>query len=239
MAVWEKKSRSLTLCKCLDFALTLLPNFSDWLSACVSVERTFAVVRGALFNKQASIDAAKRLCVLLWIVFSGLTVPEILDRQLIEDPRIGQFTWCITKVSSKRLQTFKKILSMVHLLGPFFIYLLASSILIVVITRKKLTALKDNPNHSFATVLRRQISSYKSLIISPMILLVLALPCLIISLGSLCMDTSWRNYGFLPGYFISFTRIMTILFVFVVPAPVYRDELKRYFSRVRSRFIYR
>jgi hypothetical protein len=69
------------------------------------------------------------------------------------------------------------------------------------------------------------------------VLLILALPRLIISLGSLCIDTSWRNYVFLAGYFISFMPFMLTLFIFIIPAPVYRDELKSSLLRIRRHFI--
>ncbi|CAF3343036.1 unnamed protein product [Rotaria sp. Silwood2] len=232
--VWNNKGRSLILCKCLDYGLTLLPNLSDWLSACVSVERTLAAVRGALFNKQVSIRTAKGLCVVLLIVLSAVTVPEIRTRQLIEDPRLGRYTWCVTKFSSEKLQAFKSFLSIAHLLGPFLINLFSTSILIVAIARQKLTVRKRNVNQSFTAMLREQTAHYKQLLITHTVLLILALPRLIISLGSLCIDTTWRNYVFLAGYFISFMPIVTTLFIFVIPAPLYRDELKQYLLCIRS-----
>ena len=167
------------------------------------------------------------------ILLSVLTIPEIFARQLVEDPRLGRFTWCITKVSSRRLQKFKSTLSIIHILSPFVIHSLSSATLIATLARTKIAVRKGKADQSFADVLREQISHHKQLLISPMILLILALPRLIISLGSLCVDTSWRHYAFLAGYFISFAPIMLTLFVFIVPAPVYRDELKKYFSHVR------
>ncbi|CAF5005486.1 unnamed protein product [Rotaria sp. Silwood1] len=239
MIVWKNKGRSLILCQCLEFGLTLLPNLSNWLSVCVSVERTFTVIYGVLFNKQLSVRTAKGLCIVLLIVLTALTVHEPLTRQLIEDPRLGRFTWCVTKSSSTKLQTYNSILSFVHLLGSFLINLLSTGILIMIIARQKLTVRKETIHHSFTTTLRQQTAYYKHLIISPTILLILALPRLIISLVSVCIDTSWRNYVFLAGYFISFIPFAATLFIFIIPAPIYRDELKRCLSRIRSLSFYK
>ncbi len=236
MVVWNNRVRSLILCQCLEYGLTILPNLSNWLSACVSVERTFTVARGALFNQQTSIRIAKRLCIVLLIVLAGMTVHESINRQLIEDPRLGRYTWCVAKFNSAPWRILGSTLSFVHLLGPFLINFLSTGILIVIITRQKLTVQKDKNRQSFSTALRKQAAYYKHLIISPTVLLILALPRLIISLGSLCIDTSWRNYVFIAGYFISFIPFMTTLFIFVIPAPVYRDELKVCLSRIRRLF---
>ena len=237
MVVWTDRSKSLILCQCLEYGLIVLPNLSNWLSACVSIERTYAVVRGAFFNKQTSIRVAKYLCVLLLIILAGITVHEPFDRQIIEDPRLGRYTWCITKFNSERWQKLASVLSIIYLLGPFLINFLSTSILLVAITRQRSTVQKNKSTQSFLAALRKQMAYYKHLIISPMILLILNFPRLVISLGSLCVDTSWRNYVFLAGYLISFVPFMTTFFIFIIPAPVYQDEFKQCLSLIRRRFL--
>jgi hypothetical protein len=236
MVLWNDRTRSLILCQCLEYTLILLPNLFNWLSACVSIERTLAVVRGAYFNHQTSIRVAKRLCIILVIVLAGLTVHEPLSRQLIEDPRLGRYTWCIAQFKSVHWRTLASVLSIIHLLGPFLVNLFSTGILIVAISRQKINVQKNKNPQTFTVVLHQQIARYKHLIISPVVLLILALPRLIITLGSLCIDTTWRNYIFLAGYFISFIPFMTTLFIFIIPAPVYQDELKLCLSRMRRLF---
>lgn len=225
MAISNNRALSLILCQCLEFGLTIFPNLSNWLSVCVGIERTYIVAYGVLFNKQKSIRIAKLLCIVLLLVLTGLTVHEPMTRQLIEDPRLGRFTWCIKKYDSTKLQTLASILSIIQLVGPFLVNSLSMSILIVIISRKKLNLKKNNSDQSFVTVLYQQICYYKHFILSPAILLLLTLPRLIITLGSLCVDTSWRNYVFLSGYFISFIPFMATLFIFIIPSPTYRTDL--------------
>ena len=236
MVLSNDRTQSLILCQCLEYTLTLLPNLSNWLSACVSIERALTVVRGALFNHQSSIRIAKYLCIILIIVLAGLAVHEPLSRQLIEDPRLGRYTWCIVQFKSVHWRTLSSILSIIHLLGPFLVNLFSTGILIVAISRQKINVRKNKSSQVFTVVLNQQIARYKHLIISPIVLLILALPRLVISLGSLCIDTTWRNYIFLAGYFISFIPYMTTLFIFIIPAPVYQDELKLCLFRLRRFF---
>ena len=226
MVVWKNRGQSLILCKCLEFGLTLLPNLSQWLSACVSVERTIAVARGALFDRRASIRTSKQLCLALLVVLTALGVHVPINCQLIEDPRLGRYTWCVSKLGSVELQRFTSIVAIVQLLGPFILIFLSTGTLIVIITRQKLNVRQNGHRQSFLAALREQVDRYKHLIISSVCLLILTLPRLFVSFGSLCIDGSWQNYVFLAGYLISFVPFVATLAIFVVPSPVYQNELQ-------------
>ena len=41
-------------CIFMDFLLRILLNIIEWLSACIAIERTIAVIRGTKFNKKRS-----------------------------------------------------------------------------------------------------------------------------------------------------------------------------------------
>lgn len=233
MIVWSNQTQSFILCQCLEFGLAFLWNLSNWLSVCVSVERTSTVARGALFNKKGSVRIAKGLCMILPLVFTAMAIHEPMTRNLIKDPRLGQYTWCVTKFNSPTMKRVAIFFSIFHLLGPFLINLAATGILVFIISRQKFTVRKGAVQKTFIVVLREQIAYYKHLIISPVVLLILTFPRLVISLASICIDTSWRNYVFLAGYFISFIPFMTTLLIFVLPAPVYQDELKLCLLRFR------
>jgi hypothetical protein len=233
MTVWKDIVRSLIVCQCLEFGLSCISTVSSWLSACVSVERTVAVARGVLFNQQTSVHAAKYFCTILLILFAIMNIHIPFTRQLVADPRLGRFTWCVPQYSSPKLQTFTSIISSIQLLGPFITNFLSSGLLIKIITRQKFTLQKNKRKNAYATALSKQIALFKHLIISPIVLLILTLPRLIIFFGSLCMSTRWHNYLFLTGYFISFMPFVTTLLIFVLPSPNYRHEMQLVISRVR------
>ena len=232
MIIWKNRSGSLILCQILELLLTVLSNLSNWLTAFVSIERTITVARGALFNKTKSVRIAKWICLILPWIFIAMAVHEPITRSLIEDPRLSHYTWCVTKYNSTMIKTIATIFSIIHLVSPFFINLVSTVFLIFIVSRQRTTPSKNKTQKAFTVVLREQISLYKHLIISPIVLLILTLPRLVISLGSLCIDTSWRNYVFLAGYFISFIPFVTTLFVFILPSPLYSDELKLCFADI-------
>ena len=72
----------------------------------------------------------------------------------------------------------------------------------------------------------KQFNEHKQLVISPIILLLLSLPRLIISLVSGCVDVSDYPWLYLCAYFISFTPPMLIFLVFVFPSKLYMNTFK-------------
>jgi hypothetical protein len=233
MVVSENRNRSLILCQCLEYGLTFLPSYSEWLSVCVSVERTLTVIRGVAFDKRASVRTAKRIFFIVLLVIAAMAVPSPMNRQLIEDPRLGRFIWCTVKFNSVTMKTVTSVFSFIHLMGTFFVNFISTLLLIIFITREKMAVRQNVVHKSFAAVLLEQINHYKHLIISPTVLLVFALPRLVISLASVCIDTSWTHYLFLAGYFASFVPFTTTLLIFIIPSPIYQDELKKCLLSIR------
>jgi hypothetical protein len=72
-----------------------------------------------------------------------------------------------------------------------------------------------------------QLNEHKQLLISPIILLVLALPRLIISLLSGCVNASRNPWLYLLGYFISFSPSMLVFVIFVLPSKLYTKTFKK------------
>ncbi|CAF3832453.1 unnamed protein product [Adineta steineri] len=88
-------------------------------------------------------------------------------------------------------------------------------------------------NQSFKEHIQDQFSEHKQLIISPIVLLVLSIPRLIISLLPGCAKTSKNLWLYLGAYFISFTPSMLIFLIFVVPSELYMKAFKQSFNRIR------
>ncbi len=78
---------------------------------------------------------------------------------------------------------------------------------------------------SYRQHLREQFNKQKHLIFSPIILVLLAIPRLIISFLSGCMESVRDPWLFLFGYFISFLPSLLIPIIFILPSEIYRKEL--------------
>jgi uncharacterized BrkB/YihY/UPF0761 family membrane protein len=90
--VWKNQARSLVICQCLEFGLAIFSNLSSWLSACVSVERDFTVMRGVLFDRRLSVRTAKIICIGLPLMVAGTLAHMFIIHHLIDDPRLKGFT---------------------------------------------------------------------------------------------------------------------------------------------------
>jgi len=111
-----------------------------------------------------------------------------------------------------------------------FIANLGSAVFIIFGTaRQRSTAQK---HLSFKEHILKQLSEHKQLIVSPIVLLTLAMPRLILSLVSGCVDSSTNPWLYLCGYFISFTPPMLI---FVVPSEFYFNTFKESMTKCLRR----
>ena len=86
-------------------------------------------------------------------------------------------------------------------------------------------------NKPFKEHVLEQMREHKQLLISPMILLILAMPRLIMSLVSGCVDPSNNRWLYLSAYFISFTPPMLVFAVFVLPSELYTKTFKESMTR--------
>jgi hypothetical protein len=142
-----------------------------------------------------------------------------------------RYVWCITRYSSS-IQDYNTAILFFHLIAPFIANLFSALFIIFGAARQRSTARTD---HTFKEHVREQLSEHKQLIISPVVLLVLSIPRLIISLLPGCVKTSENLWLYLSAYFISFTPSMLIFLIFVVPSELYMKTFKELFSCNRRR----
>ena len=132
----------------------------------------------------------------------------------------------------RSVQTYNTIALFIHLFVPFLVNLFSALFIIFGTARRRSTA--KNNKKSFKEHAANQIREHKQLLISPFILLLLAVPRLIMSLVSGCVDPSENPWLYLCGYFISFTPPMLVFTVFVLPSELYRKTFKDSITRCRQ-----
>jgi len=138
---------------------------------------------------------------------------------------------CVIRYS-RSVQTYNTITLFIHLVVPFLVNLFSALFIIFGTARRRSTA-KTNKK-SFKEHAVNQMREHKQLLISPFILLLLALPRLIMSLISGCVDPSENPWLYLYGYFISFTPPILVFTVFVLPSELYRKTFKDSITRWRQ-----
>jgi hypothetical protein len=222
------KNRSLIYVYCisLDFLLRTLLSASDWLSACVAIERTVNVTIGVSFNKTKSKQIAKRMIIVVFILTGCTFIHDPLHRHLIDDKE-EQRTWCITEYTPFA-QTYDWTINIFHFLSPFLVNIISA--FIIIISTFQVRSNVQNKN-TIIQQLNKQFRQHRHLLISPLILVILAIPRLIISLSSKCMKSARNPWFYLIGYFISYIPSTLTFFVFVLPSDVYKAEFMRWTRR--------
>jgi hypothetical protein len=127
-------------------------------------------------------------------------------RRLIDDEEEKR-RWCVTKYTPY-IQIYDWIVNIFHFSFSFSINCISEIIIIILATRTRSSVQKKQ---SYRTILQQQLSFHKHLLISPLILVSLAVPRLI----------------------ISFLSPMLTFVIFILPSETYQKEfnqsIKRFF----------
>jgi hypothetical protein len=217
-------------CISMEFILRSLPAIGDWLSACVAIERTSVVLKGVTFNKNKSKQMARWIIIGVIAFTIGSFIHDPIHRRLFNDEEEDERIWCIVRYSTI-LQIFDSIIHIFHFIIPFSINLISAIVIIINTARTHSNARKKQ---SYKQYLREQFDKQKHLILSPIILVILAIPRLIISFLSGCMKSGRDPWLFLFGYFISFLPPLLIPIIFILPSEIYRKELQIVLKSMRK-----
>jgi hypothetical protein len=196
----------------------------------VAIERAIAVFRDVSFNKARSKRIARCAILVSPFVIMGSILHEPLHRQLFDDSEM-ELVWCATRYS-RSLQSYNTFILFFHFLGPFAANLFSALFIIFGTVRQRSAA---QVGHTYTEQLRRQLREHKQLLISPMVLVLLSLPRLVISLISGCVDVSRHSWLYLSGYFISFIPSVLVFAVFVLPSGLYKKHFRKSIKRWRQR----
>jgi hypothetical protein len=238
-------------CVSIEVILKFFLYLDAWFNACVAVERAFLVFKGVSFDKKKSKYFARRIILMLPFCIISTLMHELLYRRLLvyppETDKIDEGNTmgnnkadgsttdrdlsCVTHYSPA-VQDYNTAILFFHLVAPFIINLCSALFIIFGGARQRSVA---RTGKTFSEHVREQFKEHKQLIISPMILLILSIPRLIISLLPDSVKISDNLWLYLSAYLISFIPSMLIFFIFVAPSEFYMKVFKQWFKRVRQR----
>ncbi|CAF0810901.1 unnamed protein product [Adineta steineri] len=232
-------------CVSIGPILKLFLYLDGWLNSCVAVERAVLSYKGVNFDKKKSKSIARRTILILPFCIFGTLIHERVYRKLFvyeigldktdtnktNENTNNRYVSCITRYSPS-IQDYNTAVLFFHLVGPFIVNLFSALFIIFGGARQRSMA---RTNQSFREHIQEQFSEHKQLIISPIVLLMLSIPRLIISLLPGCVKTSENLWLYLGAHFISFTPSMLIFLIFVFPSKLYMKAFKQSFIRIRRR----
>lgn len=217
-------------CVAVQPILKLFLYTDNWLNACVAIERSVNIFKGIGFDKKKSKRIARWTILFLPLFIMSTIVHEPLNRDLFDDNEEHR-TWCITQYS-QHVQTYNTIILFFHFLVPFSANLLSALFIIFTAARHRAVI---QTGQRYKQHLYEQLHEHRHLLSSPIILIVLALPRLLISLLSSCMKATRNPWLYLSGYFISFIPSVLVFAVFVVPSAFYKQQFRESLRSWRRR----
>ncbi len=220
-------------CVSLDFLLKALVQMNDWLCACVAVERAFTVIRGVYFNKDRSKRVAKWVILAVFLFIISTSIHEPIHRRLLDDIEEGR-RWCIIQYSMEKASlytSYTTVMNMVHFIAPFSINIISTFIIIITAAKSRSAAQHQN---SFRSNLCHQFREHKHLLISPVGLVLLALPRLLLHFLLDCLKSAHDSVSlFLLGYFFVFIPPLLTFVVFVLPSKTYMSDFRSAFKSAK------
>jgi hypothetical protein len=208
-------------CIVIEPTLKLFLYIDGWLNACVTIERAIAVARGVNFDTKKSKHVARWIILFLPLIVASSIIHEPLYRQLFDDKEM-HMVWCVTRHSSA-VQYYNILILLFHIFGPTVANLFSALFIVfgTILRRSRI-----HTEHTFIEQLRQQLRDHKQILISPIGLVLLSSPRLIISLLSGCVDVSRHTWFYLSGYFISFIPLISLYCLchsfWIIPTAVQR-----------------
>jgi len=211
----------------MDVSTKVCLSTTNWLGACVAIERTVSAMQQIRFNKKKSKQIATWVILILifCIILTHLSDP--LHRVLLDDDS-EQRKWCIVRYPLS-IEKFDSINLFLHFVVPFAINAISAVMIIVLKTRSVFTIKKQQ---SYLEHLLKQIHQFRHLLISPCVLVLLSVPRLILAFLPGCMKSTEDLWIYLAGYFVSFVPSLLIFPIFVLPSNVYRKEFSNQSKRI-------
>ncbi|CAF1622897.1 unnamed protein product [Adineta ricciae] len=231
MATIENRDYLWFSCKSIDMILKSLLVSNEWIIACVAIERTVSTMTGPKFDKKRSRQLARWVIAAVIVLTLLSHVHDPYYRRLITDvDENDQRIWCFADYPPI-VHTYNYLVNLVHFLGPLIINIISAIMIIILVTRSRSHAQR---NKSFDEHLKEQLYRHKHLLISPLMLVLLGTPRLILLFVSGCMRTPRDPWMYVLGYFVSFVPPILTFSTFVLPSANYRKEFK---SAIRKQLI--
>jgi hypothetical protein len=220
-------------CKIVSYCLSVFTRSAYWLTSWITVERSLMI----LFPHSLLIThprLAIRISGATMLVLLGMHAHEIMYYTIIEHlPDMSSS--CVTNFDIHLVSTYNRISTLIHYLVPFCIQVISITLLIVLIARIRTRAIGSKT--IFSQVLTKQFQARKELYITPIIIVLSALPQVILTFTLACKRiTDWHRHLLLAVYLVSYIPQFLGFIFFVLPSSSYTKEFsettiaKKYFK---------
>jgi hypothetical protein len=208
-------------CKAISFSLSVSTRLTYWLTSWITVTRLFIILiphSVALKNPRMAIGVS----TVTSLVLLGMHVHEIIYYTSIKHLPTG-LSICVTNFDVDLISNYNQISTLIHYIVPFFIHVIAVTLLIfrIACSRKKTIGSKM----SFSEILNKQLGIHKEHYVIPIIIIFSALPQAVLTFRLACKElTEWQRHALLGAYTLSFTPQVLSFILLVLPSTNYKKE---------------
>ncbi|CAF1314306.1 unnamed protein product [Rotaria sordida] len=225
-------------CKSVNYLLSVLTRSSFWLTSCISLNRLFLILMPSS-TLVKNVRLAIYLTIIIIVLLFVTHIHEILIYTTIERPDQDALQ-CVTNFKQKYMATFNRASSLFHSLIPFFIQIIAITLLIVLAARSRAKTSyvreQGGRNKALSRVLKVQINRQKELYITPVIIVLSSLPQTILSFTLACTQLNdWKRHSLLAASLLFYTPQILGFVLHVLPSTHYKKEFSQTF--IGSRFL--
>ncbi|CAF1414436.1 unnamed protein product [Adineta steineri] len=209
---------NLISCKIISYILFVLTRTTFWLLSWVTCDRLLMTIfPTSLLSRKPNI--AIGISVATMIALSAMHIPDIIYTTIAGDR-------CIVNFDHPLISLYNRINTLLHYLGTFAIQTIAITLLIILIARSRAKVRGDNT--SFGDVFKSMFNSKKELYVTPIIIVLSALPQTILSFSLSCTELSiWQRHTLLIAYLFSYSPQILGFILFVLPSKAYQQELQK------------
>ncbi|CAF3372272.1 unnamed protein product [Rotaria socialis] len=192
-----------------------------WLTSWITIDRLFMV----LFPTSSFLKTPRlaiKISVSTLIVLFCMHLHEIIYYTIIQHLSTGS-SICVTNFDTSLVSTYNRISTLIHYLFPFFIQIACITFLIVLIARSRAKTVEQRV--TFSEVLRKQFKTQKELYVTPMIIVLSALPQAILTFSFACSQLSnLQRHTLLGSYLLSYAPQVLGFILYVLPSTGYKKE---------------
>jgi hypothetical protein len=162
------------------------------------------------------------MTVVTLLCLFGMHIHELIYYTTIPHLSTGS-SICVTNFDARSLATYNRVSTLIHYLLPFFIQVISITLLIVLAARSRNKTNSGKMN--FRQVLIKQFRTQKELYITPMIIVLSALPQNILTFSLACKElTVWHRHTLLIAYLLSYAPQVLGFILYVLPSTKYKKE---------------
>ncbi|CAF1603418.1 unnamed protein product [Adineta ricciae] len=215
---------NINLCRILPYVMSSMWFVSSWIMSFISMTRMmFIVWPKAYLSIHSSRFAARMILVTMLLVFASC-VTYILSYRILRETTDQQTeTWCVLHLSSSNT-IYLRLAMFLHQIVPFTLNVISTLVLLLHISQSKANMSKASHWNSFVIVLEQRVE----FLIAPVVCFVSQLPQIILIFLDSCqfIDSRAFNIIALLFYYFSFAPQISILLIYTLPSPLYKEQLR-------------